>query len=196
MDMRSLLLASVMIVALLGGTSAVADDSMSLNQFPHRVEPVLMRVNAQGKVTEASPAYALPLRLTRLLHANLDEMIRKPAVDKHGKPIPSQFIMNVALRTEPRDTGDYDVHFAYVSTAPVPPGSWYWVHLDGDRLALASQGMFQNVRRPSVPVERYHDSYRPTYRGSSQPVPAPTPAVQNAPRSVTTSVPSSPARGP
>ena len=193
--MRSLLLSSVMIVALLGGTSAVADDSMSLNQFPHRVEPVLMRVNAQGKVTEASPAYALPLRLTRLLHTNLDEMIKKPAVDKHGKPVSSQFIMNVALRTEPRSTGDYEAYFTYVSTAPVPPGSWYWVHLDGDRLALASQDMFQNSRRPSMPVERYHNSYRPTYRGNSQPATAPTPAIQNTPRS-TTSVSSSPARGP
>ena len=193
--MRSLLLSSVMIVALLGGTSAAADDSMSLNQFRHKVEPVLMRVNAQGKVTEASPAYSLPLRLNRLLRTNLDEMIKKPAVDKHGKPVSSQFIMNVALRAEPRSTGDYNAHFAYVSTAPIPPGSWYWVHLDGDRLALASQDMFQNSRRPSMPVERYHNSYRPTYRGNSQPAPAPTPAIQNTSRS-TTSVSSSPARGP
>ena len=194
--MRSLLLPSVMVVALLGGTSAVANDSMSLNQFPHRVEPVLVRVDTHGKVTEASPAYALPLRLNRLLHANLDEMIKKPAVDKHGKPVSSQFIMNVALRTEPRSTGDYEAYFAYVSTSPVPPGTWYWVHLDGDRLALASQDMFRNGRRPSMPVERYHDSYRPTYRGNSQPAPASAPAIQNAPRSITTSVPSSPARGP
>jgi len=185
------LLSTVMAVALLGSTSAVADDSMSLNQFPHRVEPVLMRVDAQGKVTEASPAYELSPKMTRLLQANLSEMIRKPATDKHGKPVSSQFIMNVALRTQRRANGDYDVWFAYVSTAPVPPGSWYWVHLDGDRLALASPDMFPHGRRPPMPVERYHDSYRPTYRGNNQSPPAPV--IQNAPHT-TADVPPPPPR--
>jgi len=141
-------------------------------------------VNAQGRVTSASPAYQLTPKLNRLLRANLDGMIRKPAVDKHGKPIPSQFIMNMAVRTEPRTDGNYDAWFAYVSTKPVPPGSWYWVHLDGDRLALASQGMRFRGMRPSLPVQHYyHDGYRATYKGSSQPVPAmaPAPAVQSMP---------------
>ena len=173
------------VMAVLGSTGAIADDTMSLNQFPHRIEPVLVQVNAQGRVTEASPAYQLTPKLRRLLRANLDGMIRKPAVDKHGKPVPSQFIMNMAVRTEPRTDGDYDAWFAYVSTRPVPPGSWYWVHLDGDRLALASQGMrFHQGGRPPLPVQHYyHDGYRATYKGSSQPVPAmaPAPAVQGTP---------------
>ena len=176
---------AVAAMAVLGSTGAIADDTMSLNQFPHRIEPVLVQVNAQGRVTEASPAYQLTPKLRRLLRANLDGMIRKPAVDKHGKPVPSQFIMNMAVRTEPRTDGDYDAWFAYVSTRPVPPGSWYWVHLDGDRLALASQGMrFHQGGRPPLPVQHYyHDGYRATYKGSSQPVPAmaPAPAVQGTP---------------
>lgn len=175
---------AVAAMAVLGSTGAIADDTMSLNQFPHRVEPVLVQVNAQGRVTSASPAYQLTPKLNRLLRANLDGMIRKPAVDKHGKPIPSQFIMNMAVRTEPRTDGNYDAWFAYVSTKPVPPGSWYWVHLDGDRLALASQGMRFRGMRPSLPVQHYyHDGYRATYKGSSQPVPAmaPAPAVQSMP---------------
>jgi len=182
--MRATCLA-VAVVAMLGSAGAIADDSMSLNQFPHKVEPVLVQVNAQGRVTEASPAYQLTPKLRRLLRANLDGMIRKPAVDKHGKPVPSQFIMNLAVRTEPRTDGNYDAWFAYVSTKPVPPGSWYWVHLDGDRLALASQGMrFHQGGRPPLPVQHYyHDGYRATYKGSSQPVPAmaPAPAVQSTP---------------
>ena len=175
---------AVAAMAVLGSTGAIADDTMSLNQFPHRVEPVLVQVNAQGRVTSASPAYQLTPKLNRLLRANLDGMIRKPAVDKHGKPIPSQFIMNMAVRTEPRTDGNYDAWIAYVSTKPVPPGSWYWVHLDGDRLALASQGMRFRGMRPSLPVQHYyHDGYRATYKGSSQPVPAmaPAPAVQSTP---------------
>lgn len=169
------------VMAVLGSTGAIADDTMSLNQFPHRVEPVLVQVNAQGRVTNASPAYQLTPKLSRLLRTNLDGMIRKPAVDKHGKPIPSQFIMNMAVRTEPRTDGNYDAWFAYVSTKPVPPGTWYWVHLDGDRLALASQGMRFRGMRPSLHVEHYHDGYRSTYKGSSQPVPtmAPAPSVQS-----------------
>lgn len=175
---------AVAAMAVLGSTGAIADNTMSLNQFPHRVEPVLVQVNAQGRVTSASPAYQLTPKLNRLLRANLDGMIRKPAVDKHGKPIPSQFIMNMAVRTEPRTDGNYDAWFAYVSTKPVPPGSWYWVHLDGDRLALASQDMRFRGMRPSLPVQHYyHDGYRATYKGSSQPVPAmaPAPAVQSMP---------------
>ncbi|MDE2087120.1 MAG: hypothetical protein KGI63_07795, partial [Xanthomonadaceae bacterium] len=65
--------------ALLGSTCAIADDSMSLNRFPHKVEPVLVRVDAHGRVTEASPAYALPAKMSRLLKANIREMISKPA---------------------------------------------------------------------------------------------------------------------
>src|SRR6185312_6058655 len=168
MVMRTQLL-PLMLVTLLGSTNAVAD-SMSLNQFPHRVEPVLGQVDAAGKVTRASPAYTLPPKMTRLLRDNLSEMIRKPATDKHGKPTSSQFIMNMALQAK-----------------PVPPGSWYWVHLDGDRLALASPDMFQRSRRPSVPVQHYYDGYRPTYRGASQPVPAiapaPAPTMRNTPGS-------------
>lgn len=189
--MRTQLL-SAAVVALLGSTSALANDSMSLNQFPHRVEPVLVQVNAHGKVTGASPAYKLPLKMTRLLSANLDEMIRAPATDKHGKPISSQFVMNVALQTEPNGAGDYKAHFAYVSTKPVPPGSWYWVHLTGDRLALASQDMRFNERRPYLPVPHYNDGYRPTYKGNSQPMPATAPAAQNTASSISTPVSPSP----
>lgn len=167
---------AIALVAMLASTGAIADDSMSLNQFPHRVEPVLVQVNAQGKVTEASPAYRLTPKLNRLLRANLDEMIRKPAVDKHGKPIASQFVMNLALQTTPRAGGDYDVQFAYVSTAPVPNGSWYWMHLDGDRLALADRSTMYR-REPHMPVERYRDSYRPQLPHNTQP--GAVPPIQN-----------------
>lgn len=184
--MRTPLL-SALVIALLGCTSAFANDSMSLNQFPHRVEPVLVQVDARGKVTAASPAYELPPKMTRLLNANLGEMIHAPATDKNGKPIPSQFVMNVALQAEPNGSGDYEAHFTYVSTNPVPPGSWYWVHLDGDRLALASRDDFFPRGRHSIPVVRYHDGYRPSYKGTSQPVPAAVRAAQGTTNSSNTS---------
>jgi len=173
-------LLSVAVVGLLASVPAFADDTMSLNPFPHRVEPVLVQVDAHGKVTKASPAYSLPPKMSRLLNTNLGEMIHAPATDKSGRAIPSQFVMNVALQATPNGTGDYEAHFAYVSTRPVPPGSWYWVHLDGDRLALASRDFFPDGKR-FMHMEHYRDDYQPIYRGNYRPSPAnAAPAVQNA----------------
>ncbi|WEN14366.1 hypothetical protein PY254_14155 [Rhodanobacter sp. AS-Z3] len=135
-------------LALCSGTAAAA--SASLNQFNSKVMPVLVRVNSQGKVTEASPAVELTPKIRRLMRANLDEMIRTPATDKHGRPIASQFVINLALNTAPSTNGNYDAKFAYVSTSPVPAGSWYWVHLDGVRVALANQ----NYRRQDTHYTR------------------------------------------
>jgi len=176
---------AVAAMAVLGSTGAIADDTMSLNQFPHRVEPVLVQVNAQGRVTEASPAYPLPPKVNRLLRANLDEMIRKPAVDKHGKPMSSQFIMNLALQATPRTGGDYDSHFIYVSAKPVPAGSWYWVHVDGYRLALANRD--ERFRNQRLPVDYNRASYMRVYNRNTpplqpvqQPVQMPTPSAIHA----------------
>lgn len=163
-------------VAAIAG-SALATGTGSLNEFPRKILPVLVHVDAQGKVTDASPAMRLPPALERLLLANLNERITGPAI-VHGKPVPSQFVMNLALVTTPRPGGDFDANFAYVSTSPVPPGSWYWVHIDGHRLALANRNApaARQIRpmRPIAdpPVER---TLRPPYR-----VVAPaTPAMRN-----------------
>lgn len=178
--MRMQLLSAVA-VALLVNTGAIANDLMTLNPFPHRVEPVLVQVNADGKVTEVSPAYSLPPKMSHLLNTNLDEMIHAPATDKNGKPIPSQFVMNVALQAEPNGAGNYNAHFAYVSTNPVPPGNWYWVHLDGDRLALASRDFFPSGRR-FMHMDHYRGDFPPNYRSTnrSSPATAAKPPVQNS----------------
>ena len=134
---------TVQLFLVLGALIAVPGISVSasgsLSEFVPKVLPVLVQVDAHGKVTGASPATELSPKLNRLLRANLDEMIRAPAVDKNGRAMSSQFVINLALHTSPRPDGDFDVKFAYVSTSPVPAGSWYWVHTDGRELALASQ---------------------------------------------------------
>ncbi|MDE2278222.1 MAG: hypothetical protein KGK04_01410 [Xanthomonadaceae bacterium] len=164
--------------ALLGSTCAIADDSMSLNRFPHKVEPVLVRVDAHGRVTEASPAYALPAKMSRLLNANIREMISKPATDKHGRPISSEFIMNLALQAKPSGVGHYEAYFTYVSAKPVPPGSWYWVHIDGVRLALANQeSLYIHRMRPALPVQPDFSGYRTTVTPPQQ-----MPAMQSHPQ--------------
>lgn len=128
-------------------------DSGSLNSFKSQFLPVLVQVNSAGKVTEASPAVTLPPAVARLLRQNLDELITGPANVK-GQPISSQFIMNMALQTTPREDGKYDARFAYISTSPVPSGSWYWVHIDGHRLALARQGSLSDRQHRF----QYHDA--------------------------------------
>ena len=123
--------------SLVAGQGALAT-SMSMNYFTPRVLPVLVQVDSHGKVTQVSPSVELAPRYDRLLRQSLDEMITRPAND-HGRPVASQFVINLGLQTTQRPDGDYDAKFVYVSTSPVPPGSWYWVHVDGHRLALRSR---------------------------------------------------------
>lgn len=113
-------------------------DSMSINQFTPRVLPVLVQVDSHGQVREVSPSVALAPQYDRMLRQTLDQMITQPAKD-HGRPVASQFVINLGLQTTARADGKYDAHFVYVSASPVPAGSWYWVHIDGHRLALANR---------------------------------------------------------
>ena len=164
--------------------SAALASSGSLNEFRPKVMPVLVQVNAHGKVTDASPAIELSPRLRRLLLQNLNEMIVKPATD-HGRPVSSQFVANLALRTTPRTEGDYDAQFVFVSSSPVPSGSWYWVHIDGHRLALASRNSINRGARIRFNDDRRMDrSWAPTNYWS-----APTPLIQNAPSPAPARVP-------
>ncbi|HEX7342066.1 MAG TPA: hypothetical protein VF269_07295 [Rhodanobacteraceae bacterium] len=106
------------------------------------VLPVLVKVNKQGKVTEALPAHSLSTSLQGLLQKTLNKMITKPARDKHGKPIASQMIVNFNMISSKQANGSYAFEFAYVSAQPVPPGDWYWSHYDhGTRgMVLVSRG--------------------------------------------------------
>ena len=155
--MKSLLPRALFILLTTGGSAALASTKL-LNELPAGILPVLVQVDAQGEVTDASPATKLSPQLDRLLRQNLAEMVSKPATDRHGHPIASQVIINVALQTSPRTEGDYDANFAYISTKPVPIGSWYWSHIDGHRLALVNRDNHRNRRIFDV------DHYRPDYR--------------------------------
>jgi hypothetical protein len=162
-----------LVLGTLAAGQGVAATSMSINHFTPRVLPVLVQVDSHGKVTNVSPSVELAPRYDRLLRQTLDEMITKPAND-HGKAVASQFVINLGLETASRPDGNYDARFVYVSTSPVPPGSWYWVHIDGHRLALRS-------RTDMSPRQRFYQRspsyYWPTQRSYNPP-------TQNASRSV------------
>lgn len=100
-----------------------------------RVIPVLVHVDRSGNVTDFSPAYKMRPSFKRLLGKTLKAMITHPAVHK-GHPISSQFVLNLALVAVPGKDGTYAAKFDYVSSKPLPAGSWSWVQMDGGRLAL------------------------------------------------------------
>jgi hypothetical protein len=155
MDMRALLF-PVLIVALLSSTSVVAGGPTTLGYTNNRnIEPVLVRVNAQGKITDFKPAYPLSPELKRLLLANLNEMIHTPATDKDGKPVSTQFVINVALQSEPRSTGDYDVHFVYISASSIPLGTWFWSRDPFGQLGLASPNILSSYPVSTGPAPNF-----------------------------------------
>ncbi|MGN2245555.1 hypothetical protein ACFWZ3_02565 [Frateuria sp. GZRR35] len=172
--------AFLLLGTLATGQSALAT-SMSLNQFTPKVLPVLVQVDSHGKVTQVSSAVELSPRYDRLLRQSLDEMITRPAND-HGRPVASQFVINLGLQTTPRPDGNFDARFVYVSTSPVPSGSWYWVHVDGHRLALRSRNADMRQRFFRHP---------PNYHWPTPP-PRDYPPVQNATNTPPTRPPSHP----
>lgn len=154
---------SALLALLFASTGAGAMTSQSLNGFTPKVLPVLVQVDSHGKVTGVSPSIELAPRFDRLLRQTVDQLIARPASD-HGRPVASQFVMNLTLRTSLRTDGAYDARFAYLSSVPVPSGSWYWVHVDGHRLALMSQGSARPGR-----VFRDQTWDRPLWRPHSTP---------------------------
>ena len=164
------------------GSTAVRADNPSLNSFPTHVLPVLVQVNTHGKVTDVSPAVELTPHYQRLLRSTLDEMISRPASD-HGKPVASQFVINLGLQAKPRDDGKYDVSFFYVAAQPVPAGHWIWQHEDGHRLALVNRDEirdrfdrhWQDNDWQAPPPMRSQTQFAPP------PAPAPTAAASATP---------------
>jgi hypothetical protein len=149
--MRALLF-PVLIVALLSSNSVVASGPTTLGfTNNHNIEPVLVKVDAQGRITDVMPAYKLSPELMRLLRANLDEMIHTPATNKDGKPVSTQFVINVALQVDPRSTGDYNAHFVYISAVPVPLGTWFWSRDTIGQLGLASPNILSSYPASNGP---------------------------------------------
>lgn len=133
---RSVLLISAVLFFLASGVvSASSKDEQSGKS---RVVTVLVNVDAQGKVSDVSSPYKLRPAFIRVIQNTLDKMITEPAIN-HGKPIPCQFVANLRMNLVPAANGNYGVSFTYISSKPLPSGSWYWVRTRDRRIALWNQ---------------------------------------------------------
>lgn len=168
------LLASALAMAACAASASGADQ-ISLNHFNRPYLPVLVQVDSSGKVTSVSAAEKLKPALARLLRENLSQMITGPA-HEHGKPVASQLVMNMAVQATPTAHGKYQAHFVYLSSSPVPPGSWYWEHIDGVRLALVNRNGFRDERPQFRPPSNEYQRNDNSNRFRQPPPPSPPPA--------------------
>ncbi|MGH8192599.1 MAG: hypothetical protein ACREP2_14270 [Rhodanobacteraceae bacterium] len=124
-------------LAALAGTAMAS--SGSLIQFKSQVLPVVVQVNAEGKVTDILPARQLPPQVSRLLVKQLDAWIVKPLM-VNGRPVATRFIAEVAMRAKPLEDGKYQASFVYVKGLPMPFGGLvYWNVINGGlEVALVS----------------------------------------------------------
>lgn len=163
------------VVAAFAGTAMAS--SGSLVEFTPRIMPVVVQVNAQGRVTDILPSQQLKPWLRKMLVEQIDAWITEPAKN-HGKPTASRFIMEVAMRVQPRKDGEYDANFVYVKSMPLAfGGALHWDVINGGlELALVPDAAGSRVDH----ILRHFDRFPPLYPSQS---PRPSPHA-SAPRSV------------
>lgn len=126
-------------IATFAGTAMAS--SGSLVEFKPQVMPVLVQVDAHGRVTDIQPSFQLTPWSQKLLAQQLDAWINQPATDK-GHPVSSRFIIEVAMRTTQRKDGKYDASFVYVKSLAAPlGGAMHWNIINGGlEIALVEDG--------------------------------------------------------
>lgn len=126
-------------IAAFAGTAMAS--SGSLVEFKPQVMPVLVQVDAHGRVTDVQPSFQLTPWSQKLLAQQLDAWVNGPATD-NGHPVSSRFIVEVAMHTTQRKDGKYDASFVYVKSLPVPfGGAMHWNIINGGlEVALVEDG--------------------------------------------------------
>lgn len=138
--------------------AAVSASPANGNPDPSRIIPVVVHVNDQGQVTEATPAYKVRPAVLRAIRQTLDTIITGPAM-KDGKAVSSQFVITLALVPAAKDDGSQGASFKYISSKPLPPGVWTWVHTPDHRLALVNQSSSTiNLAQYPSPLQQQSDA--------------------------------------
>lgn len=120
-------------------SAAASSSTRGKASHPDHVIPLLVHVDETGKVTDVSAAYKLRPAMQNRLRDALRKMITQPAM-QDGKPVSSQFVVNLSLVPVPREDGKYDMTVKYVSSKPLPAGQWYWTRVtESHRFALTNE---------------------------------------------------------
>lgn len=143
MKQHSIFLATALFGVALACPNAHASNAVS--RVENKAIPVLVKVDAQGKVREISPAFKLRLDFQRHVRDAIQSMITGPLEHK-GRAVPSQLVMTIVPKVSVRADGRYEVRLVSVKNQPVPMGNWYWIENSHHRLALASEDNRQNWR--------------------------------------------------
>ncbi|MGA7297825.1 MAG: hypothetical protein WBW92_09990 [Rhodanobacteraceae bacterium] len=114
-------------ICFMGIQLAMAGETSPPTEQSH-VLPVLVAVNADGKVVRIDPAIHLRDRQMKELEKAVHTMITRPAM-KDGHGIYSQFVLQLAVSQD--KTGAGGTTFSYVSSQPAPPGPVHWVRRRG-----------------------------------------------------------------
>jgi hypothetical protein len=126
--------------------------------------PVVVQVNAQGHVTDILPSQQMEPWARQMLVKQIDAWIAEPAMNR-GKATASRFIMEVAMRVQPRKDGKYDANFVYVKSMPLAyGGALHWDVINGGlELALVSDGTGSRANHTLRHFERFpsHPLYQP-----------------------------------
>ncbi|MGH8147287.1 MAG: hypothetical protein ACREPY_13245 [Rhodanobacteraceae bacterium] len=142
-----------------------------------QVLPVVVHVDAQGKVTDINPAMQLRPWLRKLLIKQIDAWIVKPLTVK-GHPVASRFIIEVAMHTKPTSDGKYDASFVYVKSLPLAYGGpQHWNVINGGLQfalvpnVLQQPGIYNRISgtpyEPSSPYSGYAASAAPAIAGAA-----------------------------
>lgn len=110
------------------------------------VMPVLVTVNATGKVIGITPAYHLRTDMQGLVSDAVKKMVNGPAYER-GKPMASQIVVKLVLVAQPLETGKYSLRIDYAGAESLPYGTWRWVIDSQNRLRLVD-GLASTVDDP------------------------------------------------
>lgn len=117
----------------LAGPAHGADQAQAEER--HIVMPVLVAVNAKGKVIGITPAYQLRTDMRRLVSDAVNRMVSGPAYER-GQPMASQIVLKLVLVAKPVDAGRYSLRIDYAGVETLPYGTWRWVTDSRNRLRL------------------------------------------------------------
>lgn len=125
--MKGILMMAALLGLGLSGTAAAQRGARLSTELGSgkQLLPVLVAVNADGKVTKVDSAVRLRSSLQRALKASVQHMILAPARDKQEKAIPSQFVMWLLVEADPDNASV--PRFALDGVQPVRLGPMMWV---------------------------------------------------------------------